>query len=202
MKSWQSAFVTTIGVLASLVAVWVFVSGRATLFPDDPTPDLGRTQWLGIQVLQGGRLAAMGMADDRTVKVDLNAAPIELRFPKHGTKDVYQLCAWTNKSIFLAIRPGRTVDDIDYFIPGTGIADTPYTSGTLFVENEAHNYLIGTRLGSNPDYYSVLYSRVSVSGQEHRLADYHETIYVVAFCDLNKNHTVDGNEYEFLILKF
>jgi hypothetical protein len=200
----QSATVASavIAFVASGIAIWVFITGRPAMFDNKVTAQITRSPWLGIQVLQEGRLADVRREDLRTVRAKLKPLPFELRLPKHGIDDRYMLCGWTDRSIFSAIREGYTRDEVPYFSVGTGIADSPYTSATLYLDQEGHNHLAGERLGSDPMYHAVYYSSVMINGKEYRFTDYQKAIYVVVFADQDRNGIVGNEEYEFFIFDF
>jgi hypothetical protein len=170
---------------------------------------VAHTPWLGMRIVQDGKPVRLVRTDLRTVEARLEPRPFRILFPKRRAGVAYQLCAWTGKSIFRALRARAVPGDPNAggehpcFLPGTGMADTEAGSGTLMLSDSGHNYLIGLRLGPDPErpsvYYSALWTR---SGGEAPIAKARQRTYVVAFHDSDGNGYVANDEYDHLVLKF
>jgi hypothetical protein len=131
--------------------------------------------------------------------------PFELRFPTLPKDTAAQVCAWTDDSVF-SVDDGGKVADHPCFRPGTGIADYEHGSGTLYLNNRGHNYLIGDRVGhSSASQDSVLFSTVFKDGASTLLADQKKDLYLTVFIDLDGDGTFKRaapGEYEYVILNF
>ena len=104
-----------------------------------PVPDLVRTPKLGLEFWQQNQECPMFIVDWETskIKVVLKPGPFEIRCPRF--KETVQICAWSDASIFDEIVAGKKLEDVVYFSPGTGMADTQFGTPRLRVENQAHN---------------------------------------------------------------
>lgn len=197
----KSIFV--IALLAALVA-----SGGAAAARERAT-QVAHTPWLGIRIVQDGKPVRLVRTDLRTVEARLEPRPFRILFPKRRAEIAYQLCAWTDKSIFRELRRRKVAGDPNAggehpcFLPGTGMADTEAGSGMLMLDNRGHNYLIDLRLGPDPErpsvYYSALWTR---AGGQVPIATARRPIYVVAFHDSDRDGFLGNSEYDFLVLKF
>ncbi len=171
--------------------------------------EVAHTPWLGMRILQDGKPVRLVRTDLRTTEARLAPQPFRILFPKRRGDVAYQLCAWTGKSIFRALRPRAVPRDPNAggehpcFAPGTGMADTEAGSAMLMLSDSGHNYLIGLRLGPDPGrpsaYYSALWTR---AGGQMPIARARRPVYVVAFHDSNRDGFVANDEYDHLVLKF
>lgn len=174
-----------------------------------PATQVAHTPWLGIRIVQDGKPVRLVRTDLRTTEARLEPRPFRILFPKRRADIAYQLCAWTGKSIFRALRPRAVPGDPNAggdhpcFAPGTGMADTEAGSGMLMLSDSGHNYLIDLRLGPDPErpsvYYSALWTR---AGGQVPVATARRPIYVVAFHDSDGDGFVGNGEYDHLVLKF
>ncbi|HEU0098588.1 MAG TPA: hypothetical protein VFQ67_07415 [Allosphingosinicella sp.] len=170
---------------------------------------VAHTPWLGIRIVQDGKPVRMVRTDLRTTEARLEPRPFRILFPKRRADVAYQLCAWTAKSVFRALRPRRVPGDPNAggehpcFLPGTGMADTEAGSGTLMMDPGGNNYLIDLRLGPDPErpsvYYSALWTR---AGGEVPIAAARRPVYIVAFHDSDRDGYVGNSEYDHLVLRF
>jgi hypothetical protein len=170
---------------------------------------VAHTPWLGIRIVQDGKPVALVRTDLRTTEARLKSRPFRFMFPKGRAEIAYQLCAWTGKSVFRALRPRAVPGDPNAggehpcFAPGTGMADTEAGSGMLMLSDSGHNYLIGLRLGPDPErpsvYYSALWTR---AGGQVPIANARRPVYLVAFHDSDGDGYVANDEYDHLVLRF
>lgn len=170
---------------------------------------VAHTPWLGIRIVQDGRPVRLVKTDLRTTEARLAPRPFRILFPKRRAEIAYQLCAWTGRSIFRALR--RRVVPADpnaggehpCFLPGTGMADTEAGSGMLMMDPGGNNYLIDLRLGPDPERPSVHYSALwTRAGGEVPIATARRPIYIVAFHDSDRDGYVGNSEYDHLVLRF
>jgi hypothetical protein len=170
--------------------------------------ELIRTPHLALQVWQDSTQNNMFFDDERSndvVRVPMKSQPFTLRFPKPPCSVGMALTAWTNDSIF-AVKEGNPERKTSFLGPGRGMADTEYGSGSLGLNNQAHNYLIGDRLTSVSDKQSGAFvSTISEGTPERtrtRLTHWHRDLFLVAWIDRNQNYLVDLGEYEYVRLDF
>ena len=188
--------------LAALTA-WSVASAR------EKATRVAHTPWLGIRIVQDGKPVRLVRTDIRTTEAALQPRPFRILFPKRRADIAYQLCAWTGKSIFRALRPRTVAGDPNAggehpcFLPGTGMADTEAGSGMLMLSDSGHNYLIDLRLGPDPErpsvYYSALWTR---AGGQVPVATARRPVYIVAFHDSDRDGFVANAEYDHLVLRF
>jgi hypothetical protein len=194
-----------VGPCAALACAFALGPGSAR----ERSTQIAHTPWLGIRIVQDGKPVPLTRTDLRTTTVRLEPRPFRILFPKRRADIAYQLCAWTGKSIFRALRsrvvPGdpNAGGEHPCFLPGTGMADTEAGSGTLMLSDSGHNYLIDLRLGPDPErpsvYYSALWTRAA--GQTP-IATARRPVYVVAFHDSDGDGFVANGEYDHLVLRF
>lgn len=191
----------------ALLAAPLFASAEARA--RERATQVAHSPWLGMRIVQDGKPVRLARTDLRTTEVRLAPRPFRILFPKRDPKIAYQLCAWTAKSIFRALRSRAVPGDPNAggehpcFSPGTGMADTEAGSGMLMLDDRGHNYLIDLRLGPDPErpsvYYSALWTR---AGGQVPIAAARRPIYIVAFHDSDGDGFVANDEYDHLVLRF
>ncbi len=169
---------------------------------------LSRTPRLGMEFWQDGAQDAMSLTETGgkdVVTVTMKPAPFELHFPKPGTDVAVQVCAWNDASIFTPADGGKVADS-PFFMPGTGIADYEYGSGTLYLDDHGHNYLAGTRIASlSPTEDKVYFAQTGSGPQTTPLRQRTADIFLTVFVDKNKDgvfNVTSPAEFEFLDLRF
>jgi len=158
------------------------------------TPELGLEFW---QRDEKNLMFAM-QGEKRITRVSLKRAPFEIRCPHFEA--AVQICSWSDASIFDAIFAAKKLQDIPYFTPGTGMADTVFGSATLELTNIGHHHFVPERrrvISSQQD--SIFFSSLTRDG--NKLTDW-PTVYLVVFVNLNQTDEIDSHEYECLILDF
>jgi hypothetical protein len=171
------------------------------------------TPWLGLRFVQDGREAGLVNTDSYTTQVRLARHPFTIMLPTRGADDTYRITAWSDESIFAEAADNVQETRRDppslpaFFAPGTGLADTGAGSGTLMLDNEAHHYLEGLRLGPDPKQHLYFVSQVfrrNPSGDAVTIPikAQKKPIYLVAFLDENGDHSMQNGEYEFIVLNF
>ena len=165
-----------------------------------PVPDLMRTPKLGLEFWQQNQECPMFIVDWETskIKVVLKPGPFEIRCPRF--KETVQICAWSDASIFDEIVAGKKLEDVAYFSPGTGMADTQFGTPRLRVENQAHNNFDESRRRSISEQQDSIF--VSSLVREGETLAAWPTIYLVVFVDLDQNDEAGVQEFERLELDF
>jgi hypothetical protein len=192
-----------------VVALLAVVPSTGAPAARTPPTEVAHTPWLGIRIVQDGKPVRLVRTDLRTTEARLKAGPFRMMFPGPRPDAAYQLCAWTGKSIFRALRsrvvPGdpNAGGEHPCFAPGTGMADTEAGSGTLMLSDSGNNYLIDLRLGPDPErpsvYYSALWTR---AGGQAPISAVRRPVYIVAFHDSNGDGFIGNSEYDHLVLRF
>ena len=163
-------------------------------------PDLMRTPQLGLVFWQRNKECPMFTLDltNSKSRVVLKPGTFEIRCPRF--KATLQICAWLDDSIFAQIAPDRKIDDVPYFTPGTGMADSSFGTARLQLENQAHNYFDESRRRTISEQQDSIYiSRLVREGKE--LAEW-PTVYLVVFVDLDQNGMITTDEFERIVLEF
>ena len=177
--------------------------GNAT--PQYATPageELMRTPELGLEFWQRDQKNLMfaTQGEQRITRALLKPAPFEIRCPHFEA--AVQIGAWSDPSVFDAIFAAKKLQDIPYFTPGTGMADTVFGSATLELTKIGHQYFNPERrrvISTQQD--SIFFSSVKNLEDGKKLTDW-PTVYLVVFVNLNQNDEIESDEYECLILDF
>ncbi|MFG1945834.1 serine/threonine protein kinase [Nonomuraea sp. NPDC048826] len=179
----------------------------ATGTPSPVQNQIARSPRLGIEVWQGGAASTMAFSDPgkEISSVTMKAEPFELRFPTLAKDTAAQICAWTDDSVFRIERGGK-VEDHSCYTPGTGIADYEHGSGTLYLNEQGHNYLIDTRVAKHTDAQDkVLFSTIAKDGATTQVDQWKGDVYLSFFVDRDGDGQFDLTgpaEYEYLVLTF
>lgn len=135
-----------------------------------------RTQNLGIEFFQSGKRCPIFLEDDdyKRYRVLMSPKPFELRFPHIDHFKGVQICGFSDQSIY---KPSNYIfkeffpDLRRYFWPGTGLADTIFSSAQLCLGTENHNYLdVDGRLVREGNYGKMIY-RNYFSDKERNFSD-------------------------------
>jgi hypothetical protein len=206
------AVAAAVGTIGSAITVtgqaatwWTNHTARPT--PPTPQSEFLNTPKLGLQFWQGGqqaRMSSLQAGGEEGVQVFLKRSALEIWFPSVGTQTEIQVLAWTDNSIFSIKRDGD-INNSPAFHPGTGIADSAFGSGTLFVNNEAHNALYGDRIrpaanGMQKIYVSNLWSPSDTHGIP--IGASHGQLYLTVYIDKNQDHRFAFDDYEYIVLQF
>ncbi len=194
-------------------AFYKFAGGAAKLGPsENPNPipenasaageELMRTPELGLEFWQRDQKNLMFVTEGekRIIRVLLKRAPFEIRSPHF--EGAVQICAWSDASVFDAIVAAKKLEDIPYFSPGTGRADTEFGSAALGLSNLSHHHFVPERrrvISSQQD--SIFFSSIVNIEDGKKLTDW-PTVYLVVFVNRNQTDEIDSHEYERLILDF
>jgi hypothetical protein len=172
----------------------------ATASPEEPMPDLMRTSQLALEFWQRNKPCPMFIMDESASKTRavLGRDPFEIRCPHF--KATVQICAWLDDSIFAGIAPGREIEDVPYFSPGTGMADSEFGSPRLRIENRAHNYFDELRRRQISEQQDSIY--ISSLTEEGKLLQNWPTVYLVVFVDRNQDEKITADEFERIVLEF
>ena len=100
-----------------------------------------RTPKLGLEVWQDDKRNPLLRADAGKIRVPMKPVPFELRIPGVTAEDHVKIAASYDESIFTQVENTVERDEVTFFRGGTGMADTGYGSGELWLSDEAHMYL-------------------------------------------------------------
>jgi hypothetical protein len=163
-----------------------------------------RTPNLGIEFFQGGVRCPIFLADKGIgrFRVQMSLKPFELRFPRLEGLTAVQICASLDEAIF---NPEQyLIESIDsktrrYFYPGTGIADALFSSSSLYINPEAHNYLdLDGRLLSEGNFGRIIFRNFFEKGEEHSFFDGLKVYLAIGL----KTSSLYSNKIEEVILEF
>jgi hypothetical protein len=202
-----------VALLAAGFAFYKFAGGGARLgsrkspsaTPENASPageELMRTPELGLEFWQRDQKSLMFATQEEKpiTRVFLKRAPFEIRCPH--LEGAVQICAWSDSSIFDTIVAAKKIEEIPYFSPGTGRADTQFGSATLGLSNLSHHEIVPERrrvISSQQD--SIFFSSVHNVEDGKKLTDW-PTVYLVVFVNLNQTDEIYSHEYECLVLEF
>lgn len=202
-----------------LIAAILLLFPTGAAFAQDSAPRrVEHTPWLAVRIIQDGKPVRLEQISNEETRAKLKRKPFTLIFPTPpagiGEDElVYQIAASKDsialfEHAYIAFRNAREPDapQPPYFQPGTGMADTEAGSGTLRLNEEAHNYLIGLRLGPdryNPRYYVRYISDANCEDcADYPVSKQREPLYLVIFHDKNKDEKMELGEFELLELRF
>jgi hypothetical protein len=202
-----------VALLAAGLAFYKFAGGGArhgsrkspSATPENASPageELMRTPELGLEFWQRDQKSLMFATQEEKpiTRVFLKRAPFEIRCPHF--EGAVQICAWSDSSIFDTIVAAKKIEEIPYFSPGTGRADTQFGSATLGLSNLSHHEIVPERrrvISSQQD--SIFFSSVHNVEDGKKLTDW-PTVYLVVFVNLNQTDEIYSHEYECLVLEF
>jgi serine/threonine protein kinase len=179
-------------------------SGRTLV--DGPS----RSPRLGLEFWQNGAAVPMAMKDtpdgtNTTVTVTLKPAPFQLRFPKKAGEQSLKICAWTDATIFTP-RAGKPAKSDPCLGEGHGMADYEFGSGSLILNNQGFNYLIGTRIQSlsadtNKVDYAQIYQNQTAIPLQNQKSDLYLAVYMPQAKD-GTFHLTGPAELEYVVLRF
>ncbi|WP_433323067.1 serine/threonine-protein kinase [Spirillospora sp. CA-294931] len=198
-----------------LAQLWPF-SDESKKKQPEPTPSLNaapvggptRTPRLGLEFWQGTAAAPLTFKSDGgkdIVTVTLKSAPFQLRYPKQAGEQALKICAWTDASVFTE-RTGQVAKNDSCFGEYRGLADYEFGSGTLMLDNQGFNYLMGKRVQTlsadtnKVDYAQTLHQKVSAPLQQRR-GELFLAFYMPQAKD-GKFHITGPAELEYVVLRF
>jgi hypothetical protein len=187
-----------VALLALLVACQASPAPPPSTAPKAPLPrtlpdELSGSPVLGLQFWVDDARSPMRVENGQgVVQTQIGVGEFEVRFPKRKADRALRMIAWTDRTIF-ALQPGQRFDDVQFLMPGTGMADEPSGRMTLFLSPEAENYYDEGRVQKHGDDQE----KVQFTGVQKREDLNADTIFVVAVVDFNDNEVVDAGEYEY-----
>lgn len=168
-----------------------------------------------VKIIQNGN-EIKADAKDNAFYLDRSNFSLRCKMPIEG---ILHMAALDDSDSYDLTKEGMSLEEIPYFIPGTGMAaDGPYES--LYVNNEAHHYLFysddaHSRLPViNEDENSIIDTEFKVNDIQLLDPEIYEytgysldefpmdNIYIVAVMDLNHDGIINKGEYNKLVLIF
>ena len=185
-------FILILSVLSAFAQAPVFLTGPG----------------LEMAVMQGGRnIPPQGAPSDvTTITLKSDAFELHISEQTYGSAEVLRLCISDSSTVLKDVQPGLEYSAIPCMRPGTGIASS---FGTIHLHDEAHHYLSNVpnfpdRLSHRPkdQTYAAVFEGVFAEPEDIPLTQWSETLYILAYADLDKDKTIDPDEYRKLILSF
>jgi hypothetical protein len=163
-----------------------------------------RSPWLGAEFWQGDYKNPLMDAGAEVVRVVLRSNPFEIRLPAVPTQGWVKVCSSYDAGIFSQIAHNTDRSHVPYFRSGTGMADTTFGSGSLWITPEAHMHLDwGGRLLPRSDGGGVvLFNAIFKLGEEEPAMPSGRDIYLVIYVGDSDNHVLDRSNFECFILSF
>ena len=165
--------------------------------------DFLRTPHLGLEVWQSGARRPLLRDRGGAIRVPLDLEAFELRIPAVGPSDHVKITGWYDESIFSYIEKDTPYEHIPYFSLGTGMADTDFGSGELWLSNEAHMYLDwgGRLISREPGGGLVLFHSIGDPGRGEGLPQGRK-VHLVVHVAKPTSSTAGPYDCERLILSF
>lgn len=163
-----------------------------------------QSPWLGIRFFQSDQPSTM-LADEREfVEVLLRAEPFELRIPRVPVEGWVKLAASYDMSIFSEVRSGISTSDVPFFRAGTGMADTMFGAGNLWIKPEGHMHLDwgGRLLPNGAGGGSVLISTVHAPRLEPPGIPRNKRVFLVVFVGEGRSKDMKNQNFERFTLSF
>jgi hypothetical protein len=126
--------------LAVLVTAALAKLERAPSQARVPATEFLRTPTLGLEVWQGEHRRPLLRLPGGAIRVPMVKAPLEIRLPRVAGVSVMITAAYHSR-IFSFVGRETQHDDIPFFALGTGMADTSFGSGELWVTDDSHMHL-------------------------------------------------------------
>lgn len=163
-----------------------------------------QSPWLGIQFSQSGQECTLLQTDDESVQVLLKPEPFVIRMPTVTREGWALICASYDSSIFQQVAHDMQRNDVPFFAGGTGMADTAFGKGNLWIEPEGHMHLDwGERLTPHPDGGGVvLVNVVHKLNVEPPSMPRNRNVYTVIFIGQKDEPVMKNWNFERFILAF
>jgi hypothetical protein len=203
---------TVLAIAVIFPAIFVPHSGNNAGQKGTPTPSSGvegtvaRTPRLGLEFWQNGAEAPMSFQPSETgdrdvVRVSMRPGPFELRFPRQRPEIAVRICAWTDSTIF-SLQEGEDFRIHQFFGEGRGLVDYEYGSGTLYLDNQGMNYLVGTRIAHQSEAVDKVYFSQTWNGAPTSLSRQSTDLFMTIFINKNDDAKFQLGEYEYMVLHF
>lgn len=185
-------------VIASLAKITAPAAAARTA---TPKTEFLRTPTLGLEIWQGGAPRPLLRSGGETIRVPMERQPFEIRMPRVAGVDVKITAAYHDR-IFSFVGDECDYDDIPFFATGTGMADTAFGSGELWVVDDAHMYLdwTGRLVPGGREVGSVLFHTVRGRGEQQEFPS--QNVYLVVHVPKPDKQTASRLDCECLILGF
>lgn len=156
--------------------------------------ELDKSPNLGIEFWENGGRSPMRVRDG-VVETQVGGE-FELHFPKRGDDSSLMIGAWTDRTIFV-LDPGRQVDEVPYFVPGTGGADERSGRMTMFLDTGSHSHLAGQRVQPHgADQEKVLFKAIEAPANLNA-----DAVYAAMFLDRDDDGVIDAGEFDYFEIR-
>jgi hypothetical protein len=202
-RDFTVAFFRTADDLAARVVESVASLDRATAAPRAPASSYLRTPSLGIEIWQEDRKNPLLREEGGVIRVPMKHAPFEMRIARAEQNGHVKIAASFARDLFRFAEGGLTRDDVPCFRGGTGMADTSFGSGELWMADDAHMYLDwGGRLMPRPGGGGVvLFNAIGPPGEAAELPVGRE-VYMLVHVVIADDNRVNQYNCERFILAF
>jgi hypothetical protein len=177
--------------------------GRESLPADSISADFLRSPWLGIEFWQSETRNALINAGSDVIRVPMQSKSFEIRLPKVPPNGSVMICASYDSVVFSQIAHEMVREDVPFFRGGTGMADTSFGSGALWVDPEAHMHLDWHgRLFPRPEGGdAVLFNSVYAihDGEQPGMPNGKEVFVVIHIADPDETKILNSNSERFIL---
>lgn len=193
-----------VGVVKTWLAAAVVVLATACQSTGTPDPapsslralpgDQDKSPNLGIEFWEDGHPSPIAVRDD-VVETHLDGE-FELHFPRRSSDRPLMIGAWTDRTIFV-LEPGRKVNEVPYFMPGTGGSDERSGRMTMFLGTGTHSHLVGDRVQQHGERQEkVLFKALETSDDLNT-----DSVYAAIFLDRDGDEVIDANEFDYFRIR-
>ncbi|MCE6999104.1 hypothetical protein LZG04_30505 [Saccharothrix sp. S26] len=182
----------------TVAALLVLTTACQSAGTPDPAPtpsaafpsELDRSPNLGVEFWENGHRAPLRVRDG-VVETRVRGE-FELRFPARGDDDSLMIGAWTDRTIFV-LEPGREVDQVPYFVPGTGGADERSGRMTLFLGTDVHSNLAGERVRPHGEGQEEVLFKALEPPEDLNT----DAVYAAMLIDHDDDGVIDPDEFDY-----
>ena len=165
-----------------------------------------RSPWLGIEIWQAETRSPLVRGGPDVIRAYMKREPFEIRIPTASKGGSVMITASYESSIFEQIKSGMTREQVPFFASGTGMADSSFGIGELWVEPEGHMHLDwGGRLLPRPEGGGTVlfHSLYRLDEEPAGLPNGKDVFVVVHVPDPQyPNEALDNDNFERFILSF
>lgn len=161
---------------------------------------------LDMQVFQDGKSIRLNSsnnsAETRSI-VKLDRKAFFLSLPKYADNDVFQVCIWTDDSIFNEVKIGLKTSEVSFYSPGSGMAAEKSPYSAIYIDDIGHNYLNSPRLVKlDSGRHGISVATFGLDRKNYSVEDIDGPLYAVFFTDQNKNKVIEKGELEYFVFEF
>lgn len=199
MSNFFKALSAVVAFFASAITIYIFSSGNNFLFTENERKDSEFlvTPNIGAEFFQNGKKKEIYLGETlkmdggniETITIPLEKKPFTISIAKKLNAELIRISASIDKKIFDKLKFYQTINNIEYFQWGTGLAQYNF-SAFLSINGFSHHYLNKDRLIQDKDKYKIYFSKI-YDEKYTLLSDWNKDIYLVIYYDINTDSEID-----------